>query len=505
MYTQAKQVIAGALITATAICCPCYLKAADGLDASFGTSGITELNLSNRDHAMDVRVDSAGRIYVMGATDHGILGDDFDSDPVMDFSNLFLARFHSDGTKDLSFGGIGGSQPGTVVTDVQITSNSPVGVVPLSDGTIIAYSVQMIDSQPTLAMMRYLESGVLDSSFGVLGKRLIELPSDDGAGVGVELIDGQLNVWGARFAARMNLDGTMDPTYGVDGMVDISVVSGIDLGVSDAQYVDGTLICVMADRFNDELTFFRLDQNGNLMPGFGTGGTIVRSTASHPSSEGACFVVDDGMITYAVGNHILRMDFQGVLDETFGTFGVKNLLKNGRVTDIIRQHYGLITFGFMLNDIETQFAIGRLESDGEFDSTFGNANGLVWAGWLRVNSGLYPQISKLMTYANGKILAAGHYSLPVNPSIRNVTLMRTEPYNFEVSPVIPEGGGFTDLPNPTHSDTPQSLFGGKTQVGRGEMSGEPAELAEFELTDEELLIVELLQQTTPSQSKGAGK
>ena len=469
-----------------------HLSAIDGLDNSFATGGVTALNLSDNDSVADMKIGASGEIYLMGSTGMGVVGNYFNN--YEDYTNIYVARYLSDGTIDPTFGGIGGSKPGTVVTDIQLVSDMALGLVPMSDGTIVAFTTQDSGEQAQLVMLRYLENGLLDTSFGNLGKKFINIPAAGNSGAKVELVDDRFVVCWARYAARVELDGTLDPTFGSGGVVDFQSVTGIDSNLSQAEIVDGTMVCGIHDRHNAESILFQLDHSGALMPSFGVGGLLYFSTADFPHVEGVRFFVEDNWITLAVSNRIARMDFHGNLDRTFGVAGLVDLQKAGYVSDMVRQPYGLIALAFCFDGFSTEYAVARLESDGLLDTSFGNDNVSAWQGWLRTPSGIAASANKLLSYSNGKLVVTGSYYAQVAFINRNVSLFRTEAFGH--TPDLPPvgDGSLQSPPDPTHGTEVGVLD--DSLSGDQELFWEPANLDRY--SDEELMMLEhwIMETTT---------
>ena len=192
--------------------------------------------------------------------------------------------------------------------------------------------------------------------------------------------------------ARFLPDGTLDETFGDDGLVTTDVGSSTDHGEDVAIQRDGKIVVgVTAYDFLEPLggqasTFavVRYLPDGTLDASFGGDG-VVR-TSSQPCSStcddsddqvGSVLIQPDGKLV-AVGNAgpvlrpmAVRYHPDGTLDDTFGTGGVaqSSLIRGGVAPTGIRQPDGRIL-------VAGWRGIIRLEADGDIDQTFG-VNGLV--------------------------------------------------------------------------------------------------------------------------------
>src|SRR5690606_34298653 len=174
-----------------------------------------------------------GKIIVAGTSDNGT-NDDF-----------ALARYHPDGMLDISFG-IGG----LVTTDFGMNFREEGRSVVLQpDGKIIlaGYANTNINTNFDFALARYHPDGTLDNSFGTNGIQTNPVYTENDFGWAAALqTDGKIIVVGSSFRnfnreislARYNPDGSRDTGFGMDGTVITSVGTGQDAAVSVAIQID---------------------------------------------------------------------------------------------------------------------------------------------------------------------------------------------------------------------------------------------------------------------------
>jgi uncharacterized delta-60 repeat protein len=204
------------------------LTASGVLDATFGTGGMvqTALGTTGPDRATDVKVQTDGRILVLGRTQTGVFGSPTGNND-WDF---FAMRFLSNGKVDASYGTNGS----TIIDFGPNRANGRKGRLQSDGKLVIAGGVQSpppISSFPTYAgWVRLNTDGSPDMTFGNNGQAHINIGvyggflydvdiQDDGKIVGA--VQEYLDAANATFIAgvmRINADGTLDSIYGGDGV-----------------------------------------------------------------------------------------------------------------------------------------------------------------------------------------------------------------------------------------------------------------------------------------------
>jgi len=196
-------------IVAVAVGCTlaaCALKAArynpDGsLDSSFGTGGTLKLSLAQSFAAQDAAVQPDGKLLIGGR--YGPAG-------AYDFG---LIRLLPNGTLDPSFG-VGG-----VVTSDFGDAEEGVSLIVLGDGRIVLGGRRASD----LAVVRYLPSGSLDTTFGNGGLATANSGASDSLGQVILLPNGKLLIGGSAnqdfLLARLLPDGALDTSFGSSGFL----------------------------------------------------------------------------------------------------------------------------------------------------------------------------------------------------------------------------------------------------------------------------------------------
>jgi uncharacterized delta-60 repeat protein len=189
-----------------------------GLDGSFGTGGVATTDVRFRDEAFAVAVQPDGKIVAAGrASASAMFGP----------SVVALARYHPDGSADLSFGG--GGQVTTAFNNGDNDRASALALQP--DGKIVVAGVTATNGGGSaFAVARYNADGSLDGTFGSAGQVITVvgdyLPSDDSALAVVVQPDGAIVVGGdaatstGQFAlVRYTSNGSLDSGFGNAGRV----------------------------------------------------------------------------------------------------------------------------------------------------------------------------------------------------------------------------------------------------------------------------------------------
>jgi uncharacterized delta-60 repeat protein len=241
--------------------------------------------------------------------------------------------------------------------------------------------------------------GEYDPTFGESGRVML----GDTAGAGAVLQqpgDGKLVVGGHKLTelgtdfliTRLNADGSVDTTFGQDGIVTVDFDGGWDYVESLALQPDGKIIAAGTSEngsLNTGLAMVRLNADGSLDAGYGIGG-LVRQQLVTGWEHLADIVLDDtgGVVVALTAWDMVfaRFDTNGMLDPTFGTGATPGTttinIGDDYVSGLLRQPdgklvaCGAVAYGELVYD--GFMSAVRLHPDGALDTTFGT-NG-VWHG-----------------------------------------------------------------------------------------------------------------------------
>jgi uncharacterized delta-60 repeat protein len=293
------------------------------LDTSFGDGGIVTTTFPAGSYAFDVALQSDGRIIAAGTVF-------VDFDPGESSNTDFaLARYNPDGTPDATFG-----NGGQVSTDFFGLEDDALSLLIQPDGKIVAIGsandpVAFYD----FAIVRYLNDGTIDTTFGVGGKvhtdfgdqnfdraRSAALQPDGSivaAGFAISQNGGVQNFAIARYAS----DGMLDTSFGTGGMTQIEFGSCCQSAYKVLLQPNGKIITVgFADTESSDSDFLlaRLTSDGSLDPTFGAGGKVRTSFGDlNGGAHGAVFQPDGKIV--AVG-------FQATGLELFADFALARYL-----------------------------------------------------------------------------------------------------------------------------------------------------------------------------------
>jgi uncharacterized delta-60 repeat protein len=327
------------------------------LDTSFAGTGIALgpfTSAINQGTGMVQQPD--GKILVTGFQD--------DSSDI----NLFIVRYNTDGSFDASFGNNG------IVTD-SVTALADFGrsIALRSDGKIFVAGEFDSNNSFDIFVKCFDSTGTADPTFGTNSVTSIDIDnfSEDQVTSMAIQSDGKILVAGWAFdfggfdlfVTRFNSDGTVDSTFGTNGIVLMDILNS-------AEFITG----------------IALQSNGKIV----IVGTMLVNTTS------------------AAAPFLLRVNSDGTSDNSFATNGGLLPVLNGSDNDarsVAIQPDGKIVFGgAMFNGIAYDAYVARIDSNGATDTSF-NSVGYVFTD---INNGNDDNVQAVMLQADGSIVAVGH-------------------------------------------------------------------------------------------------
>ncbi len=298
------------------------------LDPAFGTGGIVRTDISGTgsdDVARAVALQADGRIVVAGQSTAG--------------AGITLARYDRDGSLDPAFGSAG------VVTTGITGIGYAVATGP--DGRILVAGSADAGTGNDVVVVRLRPDGSPDPAFGTGGTVLTDVGGAGSNDVGDALAlqpDGAVLVAGSSDSGtgshalllRYRGNGTLDPTFGRDGVVVTSPASAGNASRAAAVTLGsgGTVVTAGSTRLPGGGSGFavaRYRRDGSPDTSFGSGGVAVTQVGGPGSyAYGSAVAVDHcGRIVVAgsAGNQrsgdfaVARYTRNGVLDADFGSAG----------------------------------------------------------------------------------------------------------------------------------------------------------------------------------------
>lgn len=338
---------------------------------------------------------------------------------------LIIGKTNSQsGFLDSSFG-----NGGLVTTAIDGSYNLGQTTIIQSDGKIIVAGEAGEPTPMRVAIVRYNTDGSLDNSFGNSGSVLIPvgsarsyardlaIQSDGKILIGAYTYD---DVAGDFAVIRLNTNGTLDTTFGTNG---ITVVDNGSHEIVEALVLlnDGKIL--LAGNNWDNFLAARFNADGSLDTTFGTNGWITTVFTASFSQAKDIAVQEDGKVLlsgvaidiatarYRVA--VARFTTEGSLDPLFGTSGQLTFhigdsddygagVSVGADSKILIGGYSHVSQNPLKYDL---FAV-RLNSDGSFDDTFGN-NGVTIA---RVLEDAPNYAEDILLQSDGKIILTGYGS-----------------------------------------------------------------------------------------------
>jgi uncharacterized delta-60 repeat protein len=332
------------------------------------------------------------------------------------------------GSLDPSFGQE--PRPGVAITNIAQDPDFPDqahAVAVQTDGKIIAAGTAIVIGQSNnFALVRYNGDGSIDTSFGVDGIVLTDFGHGanrpDQANAVVVQPDGKIVAAGesrnagdiAVFGlARYNTDGSLDTSFGIDGLVQTEFAGFTAAAYALALQPDGKIVAagtMMDGMGNGLFALARYNTDGSPDADFGVGGEVTTAFTGDASAAYALALQPDGKIVVAgtndwtgTGNFALaRYDTDGSLDTDFGVEG--KIITS--VSENFSEAYGLVVQSdgkiVAVGIADLDFALARYNADGSLDTDFG-IGGLVTTDF---DGGVDVAYAAALL-PDGKILAAG--------------------------------------------------------------------------------------------------
>ena len=430
------------------------------LDTSFGRDGIVITPFTGFDAAVqslliqpDKKIIAGGSVTKSGST------------------QFSLARYKVDGSLDETFGNLG--QAITDYPELMVMSSMALQ----SDGKIIVAG-NLYNSSISISrfvLVRYDSNGILDTSFGIDG-RVITNISDKFDRITSIIIqnDDKIIASGttsddANYSdfsiARYNPDGTLDSSFGNNGIT-VTSIKTWDFGYAIVLQDDNKIVISgsTSNEFNPvfgpdyDFLVLKYDKYGVLDATFGNGGSVIIGTTEANEKALSVKVLSDGKIIIAGEHHIMKYSFMisqllpnGDIDTSYGNNG---LVLNDLASQFIESVAMQIDGKFLITEYHgtggccsADIKLIRFLDDGNYDATFGT-NGIVTADFLNENN----QANAIVAQDDGKIVIGGvsgnqihsDYGLarfnselalsnPINSIVNNTFLAYPNPVNQSVN------------------------------------------------------------------------
>ena len=329
------------------------------VDTGFGLSGKTTASNGTGDGDNElnaIALQPDGKIITVGFGDYSF-----------DNTGISVLRFLPNGFLDASFSG-----DGKVMTDIYADEDYAYDVAVQADGKIVVTGSAWNVDDNEFFVVRYNTDGSLDTEFGTGGivTTAMGIRSCYANALKIQP-DGKIVVCGVYeylfedfMVVRYNVNGSLDSTFGGDGIVTTSIQEP-DLAFDLAIQEDGKIIVCGKTRLGAAWSFglVRYNTDGTLDVSFDTDGMVITGFGSYSDFAQAVNIQGDGKIIAG---------------------GVYNY-----------------------NDLNSDFAIARYLTNGSLDVTF-SGDGKQISDLNVVINGNY--ITGMDILPDGKLIAAGGYT-----------------------------------------------------------------------------------------------
>lgn len=385
------------------------------LDTTFDTDGrrVVHFDIGGefQDLASGLALQPDGKIVVAGsAMVEKIAG----SQREMDFA---VARLNTNGSLDSSFGA--GGKQSFAYDGGQGNGDSAWAMTLQADGKIlIAGSVERSNTgDRDMAVLRVRANGTRDTTFGSGGWAIVPFDlggqgRDEAFAIGIQA-DGKIVIAGEvernngdfdMAAARLTPSGMLDTSFGQGGKAPVYFDLGGDMvetAYSLAIQDDGKILLagqVKSAQDNEDFGIARLTANGALDPSFdGDGRQVIPLTTTRNDFAFDVALQSDGKIvavgwasTSSSGNldfAAVRLTTSGALDTGFGSGGKQIIAFDqgfpywDTARSVAIQNDGKILIGGTASwsGNDDDYAVARLTSSGQLDSSFGSGGKRTYA------------------------------------------------------------------------------------------------------------------------------
>ncbi len=273
----------------------------------------------------------------------------------------------------------------------------------------------------------FAKPGDLDLGFGGNGIVTTEIGSSNDIARSVAIqSDGKIVVAGHGYniikddfaLVRYNPDGSLDRSFGSNGIVTTAVGSNSNHGHSVAIQSDEKIVAAgwSYNGINKDFALVRYNPNGSLDESFGSAGIVTTAIGSDSDYAQSVAIQSNGKIVVAGYSRIgINNDFalvcynpNGSLDSSFGSAGIVTTSigsGNAYAQSVAIQSDGkIVVTGYSSNDgYIINFTLVRYNPDGSLNTSFGSG------GIVTTEVGKYSSYAKsVIIQSDGKIVAAGN-------------------------------------------------------------------------------------------------
>lgn len=242
-------------------------------------------------------------------------------------TSLYFAQ--APGSLDLTFAGTGFATYGPVASNFMDNAQD---VVVLPNGKMVYCGTSGMTSSLGMVVVRLNCDGTIDNTFGTNGYYIYNAPVGSSFAYDMELLpNGQLLVAGAtsittanpQFSLlRLNSDGSLDLTFGVNGFFNNDIGSSEDYA-RKILIQNNKIILVGSSKLpgfsTNRLALTQCDLNGQIDPTFGTNGTTVFQNATGSSCFGQSAVIGSNNDIFICGEAYINNVYYPLLAKVSAT------------------------------------------------------------------------------------------------------------------------------------------------------------------------------------------
>jgi|GEM_PF-5780168 len=378
---------------------PRTLLAAGQLDPSFGDGGLLRSFFPATEQANAIALGPGGTIVIAGHDGYGI-------------ADFVIIRLKRDGSPDTSFG-FGGQMITDFSTGGSISEDIPTAVAVQANGKILVGGTGVFGNYDPLqrrtvysrdmVVVRYNVDGTLDPTFGTEGVAHVDFGDDETSAGMVLQPDGKVVLAGSSLGdivlARLTAGGALDSSFDTDGKLRTNLGradAACSVGLQRSGHIVVVATTQAAPTYNTQAALIRYTSSGALagqtLFRFGEFGTIPLSMAIGPQ--------DQIMLAGNDGQHaqLARFGASGSLDDSWGGDGLVTTADLDDPRAIALGSDGKVLLAGGRNG---DYFIARYRSGGTLDSTF-SGNGIATIDW-GVDSGA----RAMAVQPDGRLLVTG--------------------------------------------------------------------------------------------------
>jgi uncharacterized delta-60 repeat protein len=264
------------------------------LDHGFGSKGIVTTPIGPGNDEGEAMVVQPDRKVVVAGTSFNGSNDEF-----------ALVRYDLDGSLDTSFG-----TGGVVLTPIGSHADRAYALSRQSDGKLVVAGSTFNGSDDDFAVVRYNPDGSLDTTFGTNGIVVTPIGPGSDRAYGLTIAStGRIVVAGSSFngsnddfaVARYLPTGALDTSFGGTGIVTTPIGVAGDVAHAVTVQKDGTIFVggASSNGSNDDFAVVAYTAAGGLLPTFGGSGKVTTPVDSGDDAIDAIALQPDGKLLVA--------------------------------------------------------------------------------------------------------------------------------------------------------------------------------------------------------------